>query len=58
MAIGEGSDVAIEVADIVLMKNDMVLVSDLIKRSRKLNKIIWQKKLKMHVLQDLQEETR
>ncbi|WP_215143393.1 heavy metal translocating P-type ATPase [Exiguobacterium qingdaonense] len=42
IAMGEGSDAALETADVVLMKNDLVRLSDAIRQSRKLNRIVLQ----------------
>lgn len=42
IAMGEGTDVALETADIVLMKNDLPKISEAIKLSRRMNKIVKQ----------------
>ncbi|WP_066069391.1 heavy metal translocating P-type ATPase [Neobacillus soli] len=42
IAMGEGTDVALETADIVLMKNDLPRISDAIHLSQRMNKIIKQ----------------
>lgn len=42
IAMGEGSDVALETADIVLMKNDLTKISEAISLSKRTNKIIKQ----------------
>lgn len=42
IAMGEGSDVALETADVVLMKNDLPRISDAISLSRRMNRIIKQ----------------
>ncbi|MCM3789085.1 cadmium-translocating P-type ATPase [Domibacillus indicus] len=42
IAMGEGSDVALETADIVLMKNDLPKIADAIKMSRRMQKIVKQ----------------
>lgn len=42
IAMGEGSDVALETADIVLMKNDLTKISEAIALSKRMNKIIKQ----------------
>ncbi|WP_050181724.1 heavy metal translocating P-type ATPase [Domibacillus robiginosus] len=42
IAMGEGSDVALETADIVLMKNDLPKIADAIKLSNKMQKIVKQ----------------
>ncbi|HHW38810.1 MAG TPA: cadmium-translocating P-type ATPase [Bacillales bacterium] len=42
IAMGEGSDVALETADIVLMKNDLTKIADAITLSNRMNKIIKQ----------------
>ncbi|WP_066391695.1 heavy metal translocating P-type ATPase [Cytobacillus eiseniae] len=42
IAMGEGSDVALETADVVLMKNDLPRISEAITLSRRMNKIIKQ----------------
>lgn len=42
IAMGEGSDVALETADVVLMKNDLVKIAEAIKLSKRMNKIIKQ----------------
>ncbi|NRD78121.1 cadmium-translocating P-type ATPase [Bacillus sp. BRMEA1] len=42
IAMGEGTDVALETADIVLMKNDLPRISEAIRLSRRMNKIIKQ----------------
>ncbi|WP_040206341.1 heavy metal translocating P-type ATPase [Neobacillus jeddahensis] len=42
IAMGEGTDVALETADIVLMKNDLPRISEAIRLSQRMNKIIKQ----------------
>ncbi|NSL52742.1 heavy metal translocating P-type ATPase [Calidifontibacillus erzurumensis] len=42
IAMGEGSDVALETADIVLMKNDLTKIADAIKLSKRMTRIIKQ----------------
>ncbi|WP_312472457.1 heavy metal translocating P-type ATPase [Neobacillus sp.] len=42
IAMGEGTDVALETADIVLMKNDLPRIADAIQLSKRMNKIIKQ----------------
>ncbi|WP_462408778.1 heavy metal translocating P-type ATPase [Neobacillus sp. Marseille-QA0830] len=42
IAMGEGTDVALETADIVLMKNDLPRISEAIQLSKRMNKIIRQ----------------
>ncbi|MGV3466383.1 MAG: heavy metal translocating P-type ATPase [Heyndrickxia sp.] len=42
IAMGEGSDVAMETADVVLMKNDLSRIAEAIRLSRKMNRIIKQ----------------
>jgi len=42
IAMGEGTDVALETADVVLMKNDLTRLAQAIKLSRRMNKIIKQ----------------
>ncbi|NLC66307.1 MAG: cadmium-translocating P-type ATPase [Clostridium sp.] len=42
ISMGEGSDVAIETADVVLMKNQLPLIAKTIKLSKKMNRIIKQ----------------
>ncbi len=42
IAMGEGSDVALETADIVLMKNDLPKIAEAIQLSRKMQRIIKQ----------------
>jgi len=42
IAMGEGTDVALETADIVLMKNDLQKIADAVKLSKRMNKIIKQ----------------
>jgi len=42
IAMGEGTDVALETADIVLMKNDLPKISEAIRLSQRMNKIIKQ----------------
>jgi len=42
IAMGEGTDAALETADVVLMKNDLVRLSAAIAQSRKLNRIVLQ----------------
>ncbi len=42
IAMGEGTDVALETADIVLMKNDLTRISYAIKLSRKMQRIVKQ----------------
>jgi Cd2+/Zn2+-exporting ATPase len=40
--MGEGTDVALETADIVLMKNDLSKISDAVALSRRMNSIVKQ----------------
>ncbi|NHM31491.1 heavy metal translocating P-type ATPase [Neobacillus terrae] len=42
IAMGEGTDVALETADVVLMKNDLPRISEAINLSRRMNRIIKQ----------------
>ncbi|WVE37242.1 HAD-IC family P-type ATPase, partial [Priestia megaterium] len=42
VAMGEGTDVALETADIVLMKNDLSKISDAVALSRRMNSIVKQ----------------
>lgn len=42
VAMGEGTDVAIDVADVVLMKNDLSKLADAHRVSRQLNRVIWE----------------
>ena len=42
IAMGEGTDVALETADIVLMQNDLTTISYAIKLSRKMQRIVKQ----------------
>src|SRR5699024_11449851 len=42
IAMGEGTDVALETADMVLMKNDLAKINDTIDLSKKMNRIIKQ----------------
>ncbi|UFU00012.1 cadmium-translocating P-type ATPase [Radiobacillus kanasensis] len=42
IAMGEGSDVALETADVVLMKNDLTKIAQAIDLSKKMNRIIKQ----------------
>ena len=42
IAMGEGTDVALETADIVLMKNDLPKIAEAMKLSKKMNRIIRQ----------------
>ncbi|MFG6117102.1 heavy metal translocating P-type ATPase [Halobacillus sp. MO56] len=42
IAMGEGTDVALETADIVLMKNDLPKIANAIKLSERMNKIVRQ----------------
>jgi len=42
VAMGEGTDVAIDVADVVLMKNDLSKLADAHRVSKKLNLVIWE----------------
>ncbi|MCA1032607.1 cadmium-translocating P-type ATPase [Bacillus timonensis] len=42
IAMGQGTDVALETADVVLMKNDLLKISDAIALSKRMNKIIKQ----------------
>ena len=42
IAMGEGTDVALETADIVLMKNDLPRIAEAVKLSKKMNRIIKQ----------------
>ncbi|QHZ46572.1 heavy metal translocating P-type ATPase [Bacillus sp. NSP9.1] len=42
VAMGEGTDVALETADVVLMKNDLTGLTNMIRLSRKMNRIIKQ----------------
>jgi Zn2+/Cd2+-exporting ATPase len=40
--MGEGSDVALETADVVLMKNDLPKIAEAINISRRMNRIVKQ----------------
>ncbi|MBT2640906.1 cadmium-translocating P-type ATPase [Bacillus sp. ISL-41] len=42
IAMGEGSDVALETADVVLMKNDLPKIAEAINLSRRMNRIVKQ----------------
>ncbi|MCM3760738.1 cadmium-translocating P-type ATPase [Alkalihalobacillus oceani] len=42
VAMGDGTDVALETADVVLMKNDLPRLAEAVKRSKKMNRIIKQ----------------
>ncbi|KKK36342.1 ATPase [Mesobacillus campisalis] len=42
IAMGEGTDVALETADVVLMKNDLPRIAEAVKLSKKMNRIIKQ----------------
>ena len=42
IAMGGGTDVALETADIVLMKNDLPRISEAIQLSKRMNKIVKQ----------------
>ncbi|RIW32305.1 cadmium-translocating P-type ATPase [Bacillus salacetis] len=42
VAMGEGTDVALETADIVLMKNDLKRIADAVRLSRKMQRIVKQ----------------
>jgi Cd2+/Zn2+-exporting ATPase len=42
IAMGEGTDVALETADVVLMKNDLPRIAEAVKLSRRMNRIIKQ----------------
>ncbi|MEK4750673.1 heavy metal translocating P-type ATPase [Niallia circulans] len=42
IAMGEGTDVALETADVVLMKNDLPKIADAIQLSKRMNRIIKQ----------------
>lgn len=42
IAMGEGTDVALETADVVLMKNDLTKISQAIQLSKKMNRIVKQ----------------
>ncbi|MED4351941.1 heavy metal translocating P-type ATPase [Schinkia azotoformans] len=42
IAMGEGSDVALETADVVLMKNELLKISKTVQLSKKMNRIIKQ----------------
>ncbi|MGE7602690.1 heavy metal translocating P-type ATPase [Peribacillus sp. NPDC097675] len=42
IAMGEGTDVALETADVVLMKNDLPRIAEAVKLSKKMNQIIKQ----------------
>ena len=42
IAMGEGTDVALETADVVLMKNDLQRIAEAVKLSKKMNKVIKQ----------------
>lgn len=42
IAMGEGTDVALETADVILMKNDLSKISDSIETSRKMNRVVKQ----------------
>lgn len=42
IAMGEGTDVALETADVVLMKNDLTRIAEAVKLSKNMNRIIRQ----------------
>lgn len=42
IAMGEGTDVALETADVVLMKNDLTKIAEAIKLSKRMNRIVKQ----------------
>ena len=42
IAIGEGSDIALETADVVLIKNDLTKIAEAIRLSKRMNRIIKQ----------------
>lgn len=42
IAMGEGTDVALETADVILMKNDLSKITDSIKTSSKMNRVVKQ----------------
>ena len=42
IAMGEGTDVALETADVVLMKNDLSKIRDSIQTSGKMNRVVKQ----------------
>ena len=42
IAMGEGTDVAVDVSDLVLMKNDLSKLVKAHKISLKMNRVIWQ----------------
>ena len=42
IAMGEGTDVALETADVVLMKNELLKIPQVIQLSKKMNRIIKQ----------------
>ncbi|MBC1778221.1 heavy metal translocating P-type ATPase [Listeria booriae] len=42
IAMGEGTDVAIETADVILMKNDLSKLAFVVKLSKRLHRITWQ----------------
>ena len=42
IAMGEGTDVALETADVVLIKNDLAKITDAIKLSSRMNRIVKQ----------------
>ncbi|GEK91262.1 heavy metal translocating P-type ATPase [Alkalibacterium kapii] len=42
IAMGEGTDVAVDVSDVVLMKNELPKLVSSHKTSRKMNRVIWQ----------------
>ncbi|TYR79194.1 cadmium-translocating P-type ATPase [Priestia megaterium] len=42
MAMGEGTDVALETADVVLMKNDLSKIADAVSLSRRMNAVVKQ----------------
>lgn len=42
IAMGEGTDVALETADVILMKNDLTKISQAIQLSKKMNRIVKQ----------------
>ncbi len=42
IAVGEGTDVALETADIVLMKNDLCRIAEAVELSKRMNRIIKQ----------------